>query len=370
MDEPIRPPVILIVDEEPAQVYKLRGILRRGGYPRIEATIDGSEALELFREHRPDLLLLGLEMTHVDGLEVFRALQAEIPSTDLVPIVLLSSGRDPDRDARALAHGAYDLIRAPFLAEAVLARVRNLLRMRALHRTGSPGGREPVGLATRAFETERLAILRRMAILCEYREDPSGRHAHRVGRVAAAIARQLGLDGVEAARLRLAAPLHDIGKIGIPDSVLLKPGPLSEAEWSLMRRHPAIGAEIVGRDQPGLLLPLVAEICRTHHERWDGRGYPDHLAGEAIPLAGRIVAVADAFDTMTHSRPYRPARPVRDAIEELRACAGSLYDPAVVDALLAVLKAEASRRVELPSGAATGPRVRAVGGVAPSAGGM
>ena len=184
---------------------------------------------------------------------------------------------------------------------------------------------------TEELEESRLETLQRLAITAEYRDDATYQHTERVGRTAALIARHLGLPEEDVALIRRAAPLHDIGKVGIPDLILLKPGPLTPEEWELMKQHTEMGARILG-EGTFPVLQTAQEITLNHHERWDGRGYPNGRAGEDIPLVGRIVAVADVFDALTHQRPYKAAWPVEDAIAEIERCSGSQFDPMIVEA--------------------------------------
>lgn len=197
---------------------------------------------------------------------------------------------------------------------------------------------------TRDLERARREVLERLARAAEYRDDETGEHTRRVGLLTGRLAEALGLPDEEAELLEEVAPLHDLGKIGIPDAILLKEGPLTDEEFEVMKRHTVIGAELLSGGASDLAVKAET-IARYHHERWNGRGYPAGLAGEEIPLAGRMVAVVDAFDAMTHARPYKPAWPVERALEELRACAGGQFDPDVVEAFLAI-RHEAAALVE------------------------
>jgi PAS domain S-box-containing protein/putative nucleotidyltransferase with HDIG domain len=188
---------------------------------------------------------------------------------------------------------------------------------------------------TEELEESRLETLQRLAITAEYRDDATYQHTERVGRTAALIARRLGLSEDDVALIRRAAPLHDIGKVGIPDVILLKPGPLTPEEWDLMKKHTQMGARILG-EGTFPVLQTAQQITLHHHERWDGRGYPNGLSGEDIPLVGRIVAVADVFDALTHQRPYKAAWSVDAALAEIERCRGSQFDPTVVDAFVAL----------------------------------
>ncbi len=195
------------------------------------------------------------------------------------------------------------------------------------------------------LEESRLETLNRLALAAEYRDDGTHQHTKRVARTAFLLARELGLPAADASLIRQAAPLHDLGKLSLPDSILLKPAKLSVAEYRRVKRHPAAGAAIL-RGSSSRVLRLAEEIALTHHEWWDGNGYPAGLAGEGIPLAGRIVAVADVFDALTHARPYKDAWPVAEAVAEIKRLAGRQFDPGLVEAFLAL---DPSGLVELPS---------------------
>jgi putative two-component system response regulator len=222
----------------------------------------------------------------------------------------------------------------------VRLRVRNLLVTRFLHLALMDHNRhleERVRERTAELVEAHEQILARLARAAEYRDDETGEHTRRVGRLSAAIAREMGLDPEEVALLQRVAPLHDVGKIGIPDEILLHPGPLTPEQTELMRSHTEIGGDLMGGS--GIpLLDMAEQIARTHHERWDGSGYPEGLSGEGIPIAGRIVAVADAYDAVTHRRPYKPAWPAEDAWPEIARKAGGDFDPKVIDAFNRVLE--------------------------------
>jgi len=354
LEERIRESAILIVDDEPGNVHLLEKILGRDGYSRVISTTDSREALGLFQEHRPDLILLDLNMPHMDGFDVLEALGREIPEDQYVPVLILSGDGDPSTETRALRSGATDFVGKPFRPSEVLLRIHNLLQTRTLHVELSEHNdrlEDKVRERTVELEDARLEVMRRLATAAEYRDDVTGLHAQRVGRLSAAIGQRLGMSENDVLLMKVAAPLHDVGKIGIPDGILLKPGPLTDDEWETMKTHTTIGSKILD-GSPHPTMQLADEICRTHHERWDGTGYPAGLAGEDIPLSGRIVAVADSFDTITHERPYKDARPLPEAVEEIKRCSGTLYDPRVVRAFIEVLQAEVRRQA---SAGATAP---------------
>jgi putative two-component system response regulator len=183
------------------------------------------------------------------------------------------------------------------------------------------------------LQQARFEDLRRLALMAEYRDDDTNKHTERVARTAALLAKELGLDGETVATIERAAPLHDVGKVGIPDAILLKPGKLTREEFEVIKTHTVIGGRILCKSRFPVV-KMAMEIAFTHHERWDGNGYPSGLRGEGIPIAGRIIAVADAFDAMTHARPYKPALSVEHAVDEIERCRGTQFDPRAVDAFM------------------------------------
>ncbi len=335
-DDAIFGSTILAVDDDPQSLRLIAALLEDEGFENVVTTSDPGEVLKLFARRQPDLLILDLHMPGRNGLEVMDDLRPWIGVNGFLPVVMLTG--DSARGARqeALKRGAMDFLTKPFDATEVSLRIRNLLATRHMHmRIESQNHllERLVSERTSELEEARLEILDRLARAAEFRDDDTGEHTRRVGELAQAIARVLGFNEEEADLLRRAAPLHDLGKIGIPDAVLLKPGRLSDREYRVMRGHTLIGAQILsGSDVP--LLHTSSAIALTHHERWDGRGYPEGMHGTDIPLVGRIVAVADVFDALTHARPYKEKWPVERAIDELRAQAGAQFDPAVVEAFM------------------------------------
>jgi putative two-component system response regulator len=329
---------ILIVDDEQANVQVLARLLSRAGYEEVRSTTDARGALELYRRFEPDLLLLDLRMPHLDGFDVMEQLRQEIPDGDYFPILVLTGDTSSDVKQRALASGARDFLNKPFDVTEALLRIENLLQTRHLHHqllTQNETLEERVRDRTRELAEAQVEILHRLALAAEYRDDITGRHAERVGLLSALLARELGCVENEVRLIRRAATLHDVGKIGIPDAILMKPGPLSPQEFELMKNHTEIGARILsGSRFP--LLRMAKEIALAHQDRWDGTGYTGR-AGEEIPLVGRIVAVADVFDSLTHERPYKGASPMAAAVAEIRASRGSHFDPDVVEAFETLL---------------------------------
>ena len=329
---------VLVVDDEQPNIVLLERMLEQWQFRNVVSTTDSSSVASACAVDPPDLILLDLHMPSPDGFEVMAQLRAWRAANVLVPILVLTADASSETRQRALAVGANDFLTKPFDPGEVRLRVRNLLEMRSLHLDLE---RQNVALERRVrertadLERARLEILERLALAAEFRDDDTQEHAQRIGRSGVALARALAVEEKTVALIGQAAPLHDIGKIAIPDAILLKPGPLTDAEFAVVREHPAIGALILSGSESELLR-MAEAIARTHHERWDGRGYPDRLSQNEIPLAGRIVAVADVFDALTHARPYKPAWPLADAIDEIRRDRGRHFDPSVVDAFLAL----------------------------------
>jgi putative two-component system response regulator len=320
---------VLIVDDESANILLLKRLLSGAGYTDLAATTDSREVLPLYREVQPDLILLDLHMPHLDGLEVLDQLAAEIPSDEYVPVLVLTADVTREAKERALRSGAHDFLAKPLDVTEVLLRSRNLLETRSLHLEMDRRVKE----RTAELEASRVEILERLSRTAEFRDDVTGKHTKRVGELSARLAEVLGLPTEEVARIRRAAPLHDLGKVGIPDDILLKPGRLTPEEFEVMKTHTTLGAELLsGGRSP--LMQMAEEIALGHHERWDGAGYPQGKRDEEIPLVARIVAVADFFDALSHDRPYRSALPTHEVMEEIENGRGKHFDPTVAQALL------------------------------------
>lgn len=325
---------ILAVDDEESNLLLVRRILEREGYTRVEVTTEPSRVPGMFVELRPDLVLLDLQMPGMDGFELMDRLGPLTDNGSGVPFLVLTADATDETRRRALSVGARDFLTKPLDRIELLLRVRNLLQVKQLQdrlREQNADLEDKVAERTRDLDQSRLEVLERLALAAEYRDDDTQEHAWRIGRIGALVAVALGLPEAEVELIARAAPLHDVGKIGIPDAILLKPGRLTDEEFEVIKTHPRIGAEILtGSRSP--LLRLAERIALTHHERWDGGGYPRGLSGEEIPIAGRIVAVADVFDALTHERPYKHAWTVEKAVAEILGQAGRQFDPCVVDA--------------------------------------
>ncbi len=339
---------ILCIDDDHTILELLCDYLEALGYQTLKAS-DGETGLELARKYLPDLILLDVMMPGLSGFEVCRELKKD-PTTRDIPVVMVTALGEIEDRVRALEVGADDFLTKPVALPELKARVKSLLEVKAyrdhLKRHKEALERE-VALKTqelqRAFEALRkahqkikdlsLEVILRLSRAAEYRDEHTGEHIRRMAHYSALIARKLGLNEEAVESILYAAPLHDIGKIGIPDQILLKPGPLDEREWEIMKKHTEIGAEILRGTQSGFV--KVGEIVALyHHERWDGRGYPRGLKGPEIPLAARIVAVADVFDALTSDRPYRKAFSVEEAFQIIEEELGSHFDPKVGRAFL------------------------------------
>jgi putative two-component system response regulator len=337
---------ILIVDDQAANTRLLQEMLGRAGYAHIVSTTQSQETLPLCEAFNPDLLLLDLHMPPPDGYTILRRLSAGIPREQAFPILVISADVASEARRMVLAHGGKDFLSKPFDMVEVLLRIRNLLETHFLSRQLRAQNQQleqRVRERTQALEDARLEMLTRLGRAAEYRDDDTGQHTERVACMARRLAQALGLPPEETERIYHAAQLHDVGKIGISDTILLRPGKLSPEEFKAIQAHTTIGASILDGSQSELL-QLASVIALTHHERWNGTGYPHGLAGEEIPLPGRIVAVADVFDALTHVRPYKPAWPADQAIAEIVRQRGQHFDPAVVDAFVTILKCDGQRR--------------------------
>lgn len=327
---------LVVVDDHQPNVLVLETLLERWGVRDVVSTTDSSQAVELCAAVRPDLVLLDLHMPEPDGFEVMRRLRQAVPAPDGVPlpVLVLTADITPETRRRALGLGARDFVTKPFDPLEVELRVRNLLAARRYEQALAERGDELeqcVRARTREVEASRLEVLDRLALAAEYRDDLTGAHTRRVATTAATLAAALGLDADTIRLVELAAPLHDVGKIGIPDHVLRKTGVLTSEERAVMRRHTLIGARMLAESESPVLR-LAEEVALRHHERWDGAGYPSGQTKEAIPLAARIVSVADVFDALCCARPYKPPWSIDRAVSEVVEAAGTQFDPEVVEA--------------------------------------
>lgn len=337
---------LLIVDDEPINVLLLKATLEDAGYCDLISTTDSRQVAALVESEQPDLILLDLMMPHLSGFEVMEQLNfahGDNCEKPFLPILVLTADVTNETKQRALRGGAHDFLTKPFDRVEVLLRIHNLLSLRSLHvelhhhnQTLEERVRErtrQVEESHHALEKSQLEMIERLARAAEFRDDDTGQHTQRVGYNCALIAEHLGFSPAQVEVMRCVAPLHDVGKIGIPDEILLKPGKLTPEEFDIMKTHAAIGAELLAGGQSPLV-QMAQLIAISHHERWDGNGYPHKIAATNIPLEGRIVAIADVFDALTHARPYKAAWPRVAAIQEIVSQSGKQFDPAVVEAFL------------------------------------
>jgi putative two-component system response regulator len=349
---------VLVVDDEPANVRLLEELLRRWSLSDVISTTDSSLVVELCAIREPDLIMLDLHMPSPDGFEVMSQLMPWTHSPTPIPVLMLTAEASPEVKRRALGLGVRDFVAKPFDFEEIRLRTVNLLETRRLQRDLWRHHQlleDRIRERTRDLDRARRDVLERLARAAEFRDDDTGEHTRRVGRTSQLIGRELGLPDDSVDQLAAAAPLHDVGKIGIPDSILLKPGKLTTGEFEVIKRHVKIGARLL-EESGSSVLDTACTIALTHHERWDGGGYSNGLAGEAIPIAGRIVAVADVFDALTHERPYKEAWSVDQAVETVLEESGGAFDPSVVeafcrldhDALLSPAPAPGPPRYERP----------------------
>jgi len=329
---------ILVVDDQPPNILLLKTILKKAGYQHVTTTANPHEVQPLHQAELFDLILLDIQMPGLDGFKVMEQLKHQ-SDDDYVPVLVLTASHDDETRNRALEGGARDFISKPFCRLEVLNRIRNLLEVRLLHnhlRKRNEQLENIVQQRTAQVEATQLEIIHRLGRAAEFRDNETALHIIRMSKYTALIAKQAGLNKEMCHLLLNASPMHDIGKIGIPDNVLLKPGKLDADEWTIMKGHCTIGARILsGHDSP--LMALGSEIALNHHEKWDGSGYPNSLVGTQIPITARIVAIADVFDALTSSRPYKEAWPIEKALDEIKNSSGQHFDPTMVAHFFAAL---------------------------------
>lgn len=352
-------PKIVIVDDEPINIKITRKYLQSAGYQDFATCSDAELATRLVLREAPDLILLDIVMPKVNGLQILKELRGN-PQTATTPILILTASSEPEIKVRALDLGATDFLAKPVEPSELLPRVRNALVVKA-HQDHLTRYAERLELEVRS-RTEELAISRSEIIEClaraaEYRDQDTGHHIVRVGKYAAELATAIGLPKNEIDLLEQAAQLHDVGKIGIPDAILRKPGRLDPDEFNFMKRHCAFGQKIlqrmseqefldmqrapsrqltVLRSRSSRLVELAACIALSHHEWWNGQGYPNGIAGESIPLEGRITAIADVYDALSSARPYKTAYGHAACVAKIKAGSGTQFDPSLVEAFLGI----------------------------------
>ncbi len=309
---------LLLVDDEPTNLQVLKNIL--ASEYRLFFARDGQRALELARQHHPDLILLDVMMPGLSGFDVCRQLKRD-PDLAAIPVIFATALADALNEAEVLEAGAVDYISKPVHAAVVRARIKTHMAL----------------IKTDILRQTRLQTIEILGRAAEYKDNETGLHVIRMSRYSQLLARAAGWHEECSDDLLNSAPMHDVGKIGIPDAILRKEGPLDAQEWEVMRRHPAMGASIIGV-HPSSMLKMAHEVALCHHEKWDGSGYPQGLSATDIPESARIVAIADVFDALTSVRPYKPAWPVEKAVDLLRQEAGRHFEPRLVDLFLAQME--------------------------------
>ena len=328
--QPEEKQVILIVDDVPANIDVLSEILRPTY--QVKVVTSGMMALKIaMQSNPPDLILLDVMMPEMDGYEVCRQLKANA-TTRNIPIIFITAMDEVKDETTGFALGAVDYITKPVNPAIVQARVKTHLALVDQNRVLE----KKVNARTAEIKDTRLQIINCLGTAAEYRDEETGMHIFRMSQYCRLIALAAGFSQEEADLLLQAAPMHDVGKIGIPDRILLKPGKLDPEEWQIMKTHTTIGAKIIG-NHPSKLLKLAHEIALSHHEKWDGTGYPQGLVGEEISLAGRVVMLADVFDALTSERPYKKAWSEEKAVAEINQGSGTHFDPQLVQAFMKVL---------------------------------
>jgi putative two-component system response regulator len=349
---------IMIVDDEPINIKVVQRHLTQAGYRNFLSTTLPVKAAEMIVANEPDVILLDIVMPIVSGLDILANIRADARLAH-IPVIILTASDDRETRVQALNLGATDLLSKPVDVIELLPRVRNALLVKSHHNHLVHYAEElqrQVAERTAELTRSRLEVIHCLGRAAEYRDNETGSHVVRVGRYAGIIARRLGLTPQHVELVELAAPLHDMGKLGIPDAILLKPGklspdeftamkehcrlggrtfePLSDGEWESYRHHPSIGEKILDV-AASPILEMAARIALSHHEKWNGQGYPTGLRGEDIPIEGRITAVADVFDALSSHRPYKPAFPPASCFAILEEGRGQHFDPRVLDAFFA-----------------------------------
>ncbi len=352
---------IIVVDDEPTNVRIISKYLKDSGYTNIISTSNALSAFNMIQQEQPDVIVLDVMMPGVSGLDILQNIRST-PNMIHTPVLILTASNDKATRIQSLEHGATDFLTKPIEDSELILRIRNALTLKAHHdhlANYTDILKHEVDQQTRALKRSQLEVIYRLARAAEFRDNETGKHVLRVGHYAQIVARKMGLGENIAIMIGHAAPLHDVGKIGIPDSILLKPGKLTPEEHEIMQTHSAMGKQVFDRlsdsevlsyqghadvghrllgDSRSPILQMASRIAISHHEKWDGTGYPLALAGEDIPIEGRVTAVADVFDALSSKRPYKPAFPLDKCFIILEEQRGTHFDTIVLDAFFAARK--------------------------------
>jgi len=336
--EPFPDAKILIVDDDSTSIRLLKKILTEAGYTSLFATRDPQKVQKMYQSIQPDLLVLDLHMPHMEGFKIMDQLRAH-DKDDYLPILVISQERNRVIQFSALEAGAKDFLVKPYDSIEVILRIRNFLEVRMLHKQIREHNKLleiRVRERTEELYQTQIDVIQRLSRAVEYRDSETGTHTMRMAQYTYSLALALGMTPDECEVMSTASSLHDVGKIGIPDRILQKPGKLTLEEWEVMKTHTHIGSELLAGSN-SKFLKLGQEIALTHHEKWDGTGYPRGLKKDKIPLAGRICGLCDVFDALTSKRPYKDPWPIEEALAEIKKGSGKHFDPDLVKTFFQIL---------------------------------
>ncbi len=331
LSDELKKELIFIVDDDTAILHLMQQTLQKEGFSNIKTIQDSKDVITEFINNRPSLILLDINMPGMSGFDVVASLK-NLEKTSLPPIVFLTGDNSNDLRVKAFESGVLDFIGKPYNRLELLSRVKNLLALDIAHQELADRNmslEKIVKKRTEELEKTQLQMVQKLGRAAEYRDNDTGTHILRMSYISSLMAKHLNFSDSEINNILYASPMHDVGKIAIPDHILMKPEKFNDAEWEIMKTHTTLGYELLKGDSP--LLMLASEIALSHHERWDGTGYPNGLAGEAIPVSCRIVAIADVFDALVSDRPYKEAWAVTDACDFINEQSGKQFDPKVVD---------------------------------------
>jgi len=326
---------ILIIDDNEFNVQLLEAVVTEAGYTSVLSITDSRKAEDLYRAYQPDLVLLDISMPHLDGYQLMEQFK-KIEQSSYLPILVLTALQDDKTRLKALENGAQDFLTKPFNRLETLTRIKNILTVRLLHRQVKKQNAEleiKVKERTEELQVTRLEIIRRLGRAAEYKDNETGLHIIRMSKTSARLGELAGLSAAEVELVLNTSPMHDIGKIAIPDAILLKPGALDHSEWERMKAHPLIGYTLLEGHDSDLMIS-AREIALTHHEKWDGKGYPQGLKGGETPFNGRLAGIADVFDALTSKRPYKAPYPISKAVEIIKSEREKHFDPELTDLFL------------------------------------